>query len=87
LNNARFSRGTLIASGFIAGGALFGVFNAFLLFLGQFMVERFQLDWGIANWASLGFANGPFGEILGLIMFALLFTYMMWDSMRGKEND
>ena len=30
LNNARFQRGTLIASGFIAGGALFGVFNAFL---------------------------------------------------------
>ncbi len=30
LNNARFSRGTLIASGFIAGGSLFGVFYAFL---------------------------------------------------------
>ena len=87
LNNARFSRGTLIASGFIAGGALFGVFNAFLLFLGQFLVERFQINWGIANWASLGFAGGPFGEILGLFMFALLFIYMMWDSMRAKENE
>ena len=31
-NNARIQRGTLIASGFIAGAALFGVFGALLLF-------------------------------------------------------
>ncbi|MGB9592238.1 MAG: OPT/YSL family transporter, partial [Candidatus Kryptoniota bacterium] len=33
LNNHRQHRGTLIASGFIAGGALLGVLNAFLKFL------------------------------------------------------
>ncbi|MBI5325365.1 MAG: oligopeptide transporter, OPT family, partial [Ignavibacteriae bacterium] len=33
LNNARFQRGTLIASGFIAGGALFGVFGAILKYV------------------------------------------------------
>jgi len=86
LNNARFSRGTLIASGFIAGGALFGVFNAFLLFIGQFLVERFQLDFGISSWAKVGFAETPYGEIVGIIMFGLLFAYMVWDSMRAKEE-
>ncbi len=37
LNKARFDRGTLIASGFIAGGALMGVVSALLKFL--------EVDW------------------------------------------
>ena len=32
LNKARFDRGTLIASGFIAGGALMGVMSAIMQF-------------------------------------------------------
>ncbi len=71
INNARFSRGTLIASGFIAGGSLFGVINALFKFFG--------FDWYNAHWAeSAG------GEITGLIMFILLFVYALWDSMRAK---
>mgnify|MGYP000870773408 FL=1 len=35
INNSRSQRGTLIASGFIAGGALFGVFGALLKFFGE----------------------------------------------------
>jgi putative OPT family oligopeptide transporter len=79
LNNARFQRGTLIASGFIAGGALLGVFNAFLKFIDQ------QWTFGYSNWFNAHWAESTSGEITGLIMFALLFGYALWDSMRGKE--
>ena len=79
LNNARFQRGTLIASGFIAGGALLGVFNAFLKFIDQ------QWSFGYASWNNENWAGSANGEITGLIMFALLFSYALWDSMRGKE--
>ena len=78
LNNARFSRGTLIASGFIAGGSLFGVLNALLRF--------FKKDWNEtmynANWA-----DSSAGEYAGLFAFALLFGYALWDTMRAKETD
>ena len=79
LNNARFQRGTLIASGFIAGGALLGVFNAFLKFIDQ------QWSFGYASWNNENWAGSANGEITGLVMFALLFSYALWDSMRGKE--
>ncbi len=73
LNNARLSRGTLIASGFIAGGSLFGVLGAFLKFGG--------FDWFNTAWAAS--ANA---EVLGLVMFGLLVAYTIWDSMRAKEE-
>jgi putative OPT family oligopeptide transporter len=73
LNNARFSRGTLIASGFIAGGSLFGVLGAFLKFGG--------IDWFDSAWAESASA-----EILGLGMFLLLAIYILWDSMRATED-
>jgi putative OPT family oligopeptide transporter len=71
INNARFSRGTLIASGFIAGGSLFGVIAAFLRF-------------GDLNLAITGWAETPGAELVGLAAFAVLFTYMVVDSMRAK---
>jgi putative OPT family oligopeptide transporter len=81
LNNARFSRGTLIASGFIAGGSLFGVLNAFLKFFDQEV-----WSFGYANWYMSAWADSHSGEITGLIMFALLFSYALWDTMRAKEE-
>jgi putative OPT family oligopeptide transporter len=73
LNNARSSRGTLIASGFIAGGSLFGVLGAFLKFGG--------VDWFNTAWAETINA-----QILGVVMFGLLVVYTIWDSMRAKEE-
>ena len=73
LNNARLSRGTLIASGFIAGGSLFGVFGAFLKFAG---FDLMNTAWSETNGA----------EILGIVMFVLLVSYLIWDSMRAKEE-
>jgi len=73
LNNARLSRGTLIASGFIAGGSIFGVLNALLRFG--------DIDWTLKAWVD---TNGA--QIAGLIMFTALFCYALWDSMRAKEE-
>ncbi len=73
LNKARKERGTLIASGFIAGGALMGVISAILRY--------FEINWVNKEWFESNSA-----EILGLVMFALLCAYMIWDSMRGKPE-
>lgn len=74
LNNARFSRGTLIASGFIAGGALFGVLSALLRFAGF-------------NWINVEWAETHGAELLALVMFTFVLLYMMWDTMRAKVED
>ncbi len=71
LNNARLSRGTLIASGFIAGGSLFGVLGAFLKFGGM-------------DWMNYAWAESHGAEVLALVMFILLIAYTVWDSMRAK---
>jgi putative OPT family oligopeptide transporter len=73
LNSARFQRGTLVASGFIAGGSLFGVIGAFLRFGG--------FDWFNAVWVETHYA-----EILAVFMFAILVTHIIWDSLRAKEE-
>ncbi|GMU94858.1 OPT family oligopeptide transporter [Ignavibacterium album] len=74
LNNARRERGTLIASGFIAGGALMGVVSAFLRYLGY-------------NWVDAEWAESHSAELLGIVMFAVICFYMIWDSMRGKIEE
>jgi putative OPT family oligopeptide transporter len=82
LNNARFQRGTLIASGFIAGGALFGVFNALLKFIDQ----QEKWSFGYSSWFNAPWAESAHGELAGLVAFGVLFAYALWDSMRGKEE-
>jgi hypothetical protein len=79
LNNARLQRGTLIASGFIAGGSLFGVANAFLRFSisDEMLAVVYREEW----------ASSTRGEIMGLAMFALLFIFAMWYSLRAKPED
>ena len=74
LNKARFDRGTLIASGFIAGGALMGVVSAVLKFVG--------VEWFMADWAASKDA-----EWLGLVMYIVLIAYMAWHTMRAKKEE
>ena len=74
VNNARRERGTLIASGFIAGGALMGVVSAFLRFQGF-------------NWINPEWVDSHAAELTGLIMFLLICAYMIWDSLRGKVEE
>lgn len=75
LAKARMQRGTLIASGFIAGAALFGVVGAFLLFFG--------VNPNLNVWS--GETNAP--EVVGLIAFAALILYFIWDTKRAKASD
>ena len=74
LNTARRERGTLIASGFIAGGALMGVISAIL-------------RWQGFNWVNPEWAESHSAEILGIVMFAVICLYMIWDSLRGKVEE
>ncbi len=72
-NNLRREKGTLIASGFIAGGALMGVVSVLL--------KAFGYDWMLAEWAE----SDP-AMYLAAVMFILLSLYMIYDSLRaGKE--
>jgi putative OPT family oligopeptide transporter len=74
LNQARKERGTLIASGFIAGGALMGVVSAILKFGGVNFVD---MEWFTSHAA----------EIIGFVMFMALCGYMIWESLRAKPEE
>lgn len=69
-SNARSERGTLISSGLIAGGALFGVFAALTRFLG------FEYENTMSESAT---------QVLGIIMYALLIAYLYWNSTRDNK--
>ena len=69
VNEARRDRGTLISSGLIAGGALFGVFAALTRFFGY----EYVCD------VSAGML-----QVYGLIAYALLIAYLWWSSLRAK---
>lgn len=69
INDLRRDRGTLLASGLIAGGALFGVFAAITRFAG------FEYQNPIPMETS---------QILGCVAYAALIAYLIWDSKRVK---
>ena len=71
VNAARQEKGTLIASGFIAGGALMGVVSAILKFA--------NVDWFMYGW------NGRFGEAVAIIPFICLVAYMIYASMKKEK--
>lgn len=71
VNDARGEKGTLIASGFIAGGALMGVVSAILRFGGYNMVS----DAWMAN---------PMSEVCALVAYALLIVYFVWATKSKK---
>lgn len=74
LNRARKERGTLIASGFIAGGALMGVVSALLRF-------------GGINFVNPEWFESHSAEILGFVMFLILCGYLIWESLRAKVEE
>ena len=70
VNEARRDRGTLISSGLIAGGALFGVFAALTRFFG------FEYQCPLP---------GDTLQILGVVAYILIIGYLVWDSMRARK--
>lgn len=73
LNKARGEKGTLIASGFIAGGALMGVVSALLKFSG---VEFDYTDW----W------NNHLSEVLSLVAYIALIIYFIFATRISKKD-
>jgi putative OPT family oligopeptide transporter len=78
LANSRIQRGILIASGFIAGAALFGVVGAMIIFFTD------NVDFLKVNLWSSEESTGS--QITALIAFTGLIGYFIWESFRAKED-
>ena len=72
VNAARGEKGTLLASGFIAGGALMGVVSAAMRFGGINLVHE---EW-LAN---------PMSEVVSIIMYAILIIFLVKASMKLQK--
>ncbi len=72
LNNARKERGTLLASGFIAGGALMGVVSAVLRFAG---INVLNVEW----------QNSSYAQGLALAAYVAIITYMIFKCLQIKK--
>jgi putative OPT family oligopeptide transporter len=71
VSTRRKERGTLIASGFIAGGALMGVMSALI---------------ALPGWDEVlhtGLSETWFGEVLSVVLFTGLCLYVYWDSKKA----
>ncbi len=73
INKQRRDKGTLIASGFIAGGALMGVVSAILKF---YNINFFADEW----YATVS------SQWLSLAMYILIILYFAWDALRGGKQ-
>jgi len=91
LSEKRWHKGTLIASGFLAGGALMGVFGAVLKWLQSLGINIFS---AISIGIPIVYQDGKwiessptswyqnYGEIISIIMFIILSLYVYYDSKR-----
>lgn len=70
LNQRRNEKGTLLASGFIAGGALMGVVSA-------------GMQFGGLNFANATYLDAPISQIVSLIAYIALIIYLTKASMKA----
>ena len=77
LNRQRLEKGTLIASGFIAGGALMGVVSAILKFAG--------VDWFLSQWNAVGAAGASPAEMIAVVPFLAIIGYMVYASLKKSK--
>ena len=73
INSERGEKGTLLASGFIAGGALMGVVSAAMRF-------------GGINLVNEGWLANPLSELVSLVAYALLIVYLLKASMNIQKK-
>ncbi len=74
---ARNNRGTLIASGLIAGGAMAGVLDG----VARMAADRFGFE--LPSFQNLG----RLGNWMGLAAFALLAAFVAWDASRARPEE
>lgn len=74
VNAERGEKGTLLASGFIAGGALMGVVSAAMRFGGINLINE--------EWLS-----NPLSEVLSMAAYILLIIWLVKASMHIKKNN
>ena len=72
VNAARQDKGTLVASGFIAGGALMGVVSAILKFA--------NVDLFLSTW------NAQYGEAVAIVPYLALIGFLIWISMKTDKK-
>ena len=72
INKARKEKGTLIASGLLAGGAIFGVISAILKYAGA------------DSEMPASYINSMPFNVLAIVMFVGLCTYLIWHSKVKK---
>lgn len=70
LNQRRNEKGTLLASGFIAGGALMGVVSA-------------GMQFGGFNFANAAYLSSPISQVVSLIAYVALIIYLAKTSLKA----
>lgn len=70
LNQRRNEKGTLLASGFIAGGALMGVVSA-------------GMQFGGLNFANAAYLSSPISQVVSLIAYVALIIYLAKTSLKA----
>lgn len=70
LNQRRNEKGTLLASGFIAGGALMGVVSA-------------GMQFGGLNFANAAYLDAPISQIVSLVAYIALIVYLTKASLKA----
>ncbi len=71
VNTARGEKGTLLASGFIAGGALMGVVSA-------------GLRWGGVNLVNDAWTANPMSQVVALVAYFILIAYFIKATMHTR---
>ena len=74
---ANNNRGTLIASGFIAGGALMGVVSAVISYI----------NGSDKAWVNKAWANSDGAIYLGIFAYVAIIAYFIWHSRRAKIDE
>jgi len=75
VNKARKDKGTLLASGLLAGGAIMGVVSAILKYAGVNLAM------------NENYVGSPLFNVLSIVMFLALATYLVLHSMSAKKEN
>ena len=84
VNKARQERGTLLASGFIAGGALMGVVSALIALMAS---EIHSFGTSFNSFKAATYPGEAMSNVLAIVLYAGLICYLIWACMRAKKEE